>query len=179
MLDGRSCQPPQGPVLLGNVMLVQGLEAVQHCDQEAVIQPLVGIDPQAPVCTPRVIRSSRQGTEDCLGLGEIGEHFYSFSDQSRDLDDTSTSSLIDSETYNSSTAPLTPTSMLRRTPIKCHEGRGEVVNLDKLMEPNEKRKKKKNARVARAMSWDYTGTQQLQHSLGDISLGPAALGLML
>ncbi|KAJ1210994.1 hypothetical protein NDU88_006356 [Pleurodeles waltl] len=27
------------------------------------------------------------------------------------------------------------------------------------------------------MSWDYTGTQQLQHSLDDISVGPAGSGI--
>ncbi|KAJ1100628.1 hypothetical protein NDU88_005709 [Pleurodeles waltl] len=67
--------------------------------------------------------------------------------------------------------------MLRHTAIKCHEGRVEVANPDKLMEPNEKRKKKKTARRARVMLWDYTGTQQLQHSLDDISVGPVDSGI--
>ncbi|KAJ1217774.1 hypothetical protein NDU88_005364 [Pleurodeles waltl] len=59
--------------------------------------------------------------------------------------------------------------MLRRTAIKCHERRGEGPNRDKLMELNEKKKSKKKARGVRAMSWDYTGIQQLLHSLDDLS----------
>ncbi|KAJ1198901.1 hypothetical protein NDU88_002739 [Pleurodeles waltl] len=54
-----------------------------------------------------------------------------------------------SETYDSSTAPLTPTATLRRTVIKCHEGRVEVANPDKLIEPNEKREKKRKLHVGR------------------------------
>ncbi|KAJ1201504.1 hypothetical protein NDU88_005313 [Pleurodeles waltl] len=45
------------------------------------------------------------------------------------------------------------------------------------MEPNEKREKKKTARWARAISWDYTGTQQLQHNQDGISVGPAGSGI--
>ncbi|KAJ1090180.1 hypothetical protein NDU88_003315 [Pleurodeles waltl] len=81
-----------------------------------------------------------------------------------------------SEIYNSSTAPSTSTSTLRRTTIKRHEGRTDVASPDKLTESNEKRKKKKAARRVRAMSWDYTGTRQLQHSLDDVSVGPVCSG---
>ncbi|KAJ1139931.1 hypothetical protein NDU88_006293 [Pleurodeles waltl] len=146
--EGRSRQLPQGPVPLGNAMFTQDSEIAQ-CDQAAAIHPLAGADLRAPVCTLGATRNSRQ---DCLALGVAGENFYSLSDKSRDSDKASTSSLTDSETYTSSTAPLTPTSMLRRTAIKCHERQGEVANSDKSMEPNEKRKKKKNARGVRAMS---------------------------
>ncbi|KAJ1108582.1 hypothetical protein NDU88_005958 [Pleurodeles waltl] len=52
-----------------------------------------------------------------------------------------------------------------------------MASSDKLMEPNEKRKKKKTIRGAGAMSWDYTGTQQLQHSLDDIFVDPADSGI--
>ncbi|KAJ1215185.1 hypothetical protein NDU88_002794 [Pleurodeles waltl] len=61
--------------------------------------------------------------------------------------------------------------MLKRTAIKCHERRGEGSNL----EPNEKKKRKKKARGARAMSWDCTGIQQLPHSLDDLLVAPAGL----
>ncbi|KAJ1199308.1 hypothetical protein NDU88_003145 [Pleurodeles waltl] len=52
--------------------------------------------------------------------------------------------------------------------------KGEGPNLDMFIEPNEKKKRKKKARGARAMSWDYTGIQQLQHGLDDLSVGLVA-----
>ncbi|KAJ1090355.1 hypothetical protein NDU88_003488 [Pleurodeles waltl] len=60
--------------------------------------------------------------------------------------------------------------MLRRTAIKCHERRGDCLGL----EPTEKKARKKKAR-ARAMSWDYSGIQQIPHRLDDLLVNPAGL----
>ncbi|KAJ1118917.1 hypothetical protein NDU88_007104 [Pleurodeles waltl] len=60
------------------------------------------------------------------------------------------------------------------TVIKCQKGlTGEdfsTVNPDKT---SEKRKKNKSVSRARAMFWDYTGTQQLQHNPDNVFEGPA------
>ncbi|KAJ1170023.1 hypothetical protein NDU88_001904 [Pleurodeles waltl] len=169
--EGKTCQYPQGPPFLINAKPAQ-IPDIEHCDLAPVKFPSAGADLLAPVCVPGVTCNSRQGNGDCLALGEVGENFGSFSDRSRDSDNdnASTSSFTDTETGNSSTAP---TSMLRRTAIKCHERRGEGPKLDKLMEPNEKKEKKKKACGARAMSGDYSGIQQLQHSLDDLSVEQA------
>ncbi|KAJ1205404.1 hypothetical protein NDU88_000839 [Pleurodeles waltl] len=123
LLEGKTCQLPQGFAPLGNVSPVQDPE-IEHCDRAAAKLPPAGADLMAPVCILGATRNSQQGKEDCLARGEVGENLYSLSDRSRDSENASTSSSSDSETCNSSTAPLTPTSMLRRTAIKCHERRG-------------------------------------------------------
>ncbi|KAJ1152294.1 hypothetical protein NDU88_005070 [Pleurodeles waltl] len=169
--EGKTRQLPQGPPFLINAKPAQVPE-IEHCDLSPVKLLSAGADLLVPVCVPGFTRNSRQGNGDCPALGEVGENFYSLSDRSRDSDNdnASTSSFTDTETGNSSTAP---TSMLRRTAIKCHERQGEGPNLDKLMESNEKKKKKKTPRGARAMSWNYSGIQKLPHNLDDLSVEPA------
>ncbi|KAJ1202843.1 hypothetical protein NDU88_006638 [Pleurodeles waltl] len=131
-------------------------------------------DPSAPACTLEAIRDYRQGRVDLLVQAEAGENFLSLSDQSQHSDEDSTCPSIDSETCDSSTAPLTPISVLRGTTVKRQSKQTEVTRLDKAGESSEKRgKKKKKVSRTRAMSWDYTETQQLLHSMGDLSVAPA------
>ncbi|KAJ1082389.1 hypothetical protein NDU88_002557 [Pleurodeles waltl] len=65
--------------------------------------------------------------------------------------------------------------MFGRTVIKCKEGATEdefmKTNPDKVRE-KKKKKKKLSASKARAMSWDYTGAQQLQHNSDNVFKGP-------
>ncbi|KAJ1082525.1 hypothetical protein NDU88_002690 [Pleurodeles waltl] len=165
--EGKTCQLPQGFSSLDNVKPAQNPE-IEHHDLAVARLSTAGADLLTPVCTLRATHNSRQGKEDCHIVGEAGENFYSLSDPSTDLDDASNSSSMGTETGNSSSAP---TSMLRRTAIKCHERQGEGLNL----EPKEKKTKRKKPRGARAMSWDYTGTQQILHRLDDLLVNPAGL----
>ncbi|KAJ1159679.1 hypothetical protein NDU88_000184 [Pleurodeles waltl] len=146
-----------------------------HCEQTAAVACLLpNTDPLAPACAPEVTRDHRQGRGDLLVQGEPGENFFSLSDQSQDSDEDSTSPSIDSETGDSSTAPLTPMSVLRGTIVKRQAKQTEVSSRDKAGESSQKRgKKKKKVSRSRAMSWDYTETQQLLHSMGDLSVAPA------
>ncbi|KAJ1115403.1 hypothetical protein NDU88_003627 [Pleurodeles waltl] len=164
--EGKTCQLPQGFSSLDNVKPAQNPE-IEHQDLAVARLSMVGADLLTPVCTLRATRNSRQGKEDCHVVGGGGGNFYSLSDQSRDSDDASNSSSKGRETGNSSSPP---TSTLRHTAIKCHERRGEGLNLG----PKEKKTRKKKAQ-ARAMSWDYTGIQQIPHRLDDLLVNPAGL----
>ncbi|KAJ1094261.1 hypothetical protein NDU88_007339 [Pleurodeles waltl] len=171
--EGETDQPLYTPGFQGNVGLAQELvTGAGYCEQAIVAHLLPSTDPPTLACTLEAIRDFRQGREDSLVQGEVGENFFSLSDQSQDSDEASTSPSIESETCDSSTAPLTPISVLRGTAIKCQPKQSEVSRLDKAGESSGKRKKKKASRT-RAMSWDYTETQQLLHSMGDLSVAPA------
>ncbi|KAJ1105021.1 hypothetical protein NDU88_002429 [Pleurodeles waltl] len=173
--EGETDQLLHAPGFQGNVGLAQEVvTGAGYCEQVAAAACLLpSTDPPTLACTLEVIRDFQQGREDSLVQGEVGENFFSLSDQSQDSDEASTSPSIDSETCDSSTAPLTPISVLRGTAIKCQSKQTEVSRLDKAGESCEKRKKKKKASKTRAMSWDYTETQQLLHSMGDLSVAPA------
>ncbi|KAJ1119344.1 hypothetical protein NDU88_007530 [Pleurodeles waltl] len=173
--EGETDQLLHAPGFQGNVGLAQEVvTGAGYCEQVAAAACLLpSTDPPTLACTLEVICDFRQGREDSLVQGEVGENFFSLSDQSQDSDEASTSPSIDSETCDSSTAPLTPISVLRGTAIKCQLKQTEVSRLDKAGESSEKRKKKKKASKTRAMSWDYTETQQLLHSMGDLSMAPA------
>ncbi|KAJ1205925.1 hypothetical protein NDU88_001345 [Pleurodeles waltl] len=171
--EGETDQPLYAPGFQGNVGLAQELvTGAGYCEQAEAAHLLPSTDPPTLACTLEAIRDFRQGREDSLVQGEVGENFFSLSDQSQDSDEASTSPSIDSETCDSSTAPLTPISVLRGTAIKCQPKQSEVSRLDKAGESSGKSKKKKASRT-RAMSWDYTETQQLLHSMGDLSVAPA------
>ncbi|KAJ1109412.1 hypothetical protein NDU88_006773 [Pleurodeles waltl] len=166
-------QPLYAPGSQSNVGLAQEVvTGAGYCEQVAAAYSLPNTDPPTLACTLEVIRDYRQGREDSLAQGEVGENFFSLSDQSQDSGEDSTSSSIDSETCDSSTAPLTPISVLRGTAVKGQSKQTEVSRLDKAGESSEKRGKKKVSRT-RAMSWDYTEIQQLLHSMGDLSVAPA------
>ncbi|KAJ1123993.1 hypothetical protein NDU88_002458 [Pleurodeles waltl] len=172
--EGEADQPLRAPGYQGNVRLAQeSVTGAGYCEQAAAACLLPSTDPPTLACTLEAIRDFRQGREDSLVPGEVGEKFFSLSDQSRDSDEASTNPPIDSETCDSSTAPLTPISVLRGTAIKCRPRQSEVSRSDKAGESSEKRKKKKKTCRTSAMSWDYTGTQQLLHSLDDLSVAPA------
>ncbi|KAJ1136209.1 hypothetical protein NDU88_002626 [Pleurodeles waltl] len=173
--EGESDQPLYAPGSQSNLGLAQEVvTGAGYCEQEAAAAYLLpSTDPPTLACTLEVIRDFRQGREDSLVQGEVVENFFSLSDQSQDSDEASTSPSIDSETCDSSTAPLTPISVLRGTAIKRQSKQTEVSRLDKAGESIEKRGKKKKASRTRAMSWDYTETQQLLHSMGDLSVAPA------
>ncbi|KAJ1215706.1 hypothetical protein NDU88_003314 [Pleurodeles waltl] len=172
--EGEADQPLHAPGYQGNVRPAQELvTGAGYCEQAAAAYLLPSTDPPTLACTLEAIRDFRQGREDLLVQGEVGENFFSLSDQSRDSDEASNSPSIDSETCDSSTAPLTPISVLRGTAIKCQPRQSEVSRSDKAGESSEKRKKKKKTCRMRAMSWDYTGTQQLLHSMDDLSVAPA------
>ncbi|KAJ1150243.1 hypothetical protein NDU88_003038 [Pleurodeles waltl] len=146
-----------------------------YCEQAAAVACLLpSTDLATPACTPEATRDHRQGRGDLLVQGEPGENFFSLSDQSQDSDEDSTCPSIDSETGDSSTAPLTPISALRGTVVKRQAKQTEVLRRDKAGESSQKReKKKKKVSRSRAMSWDYTETQQLLHSMGDLPVAPA------
>ncbi|KAJ1152543.1 hypothetical protein NDU88_005318 [Pleurodeles waltl] len=170
--EGETGQPLYAPGFQGNVGLAKELvTGAGYCEQAVAAHLLPSTDPPTLACTLEAIGDFRQGREDSLVQGEVGENFFSLSDQSQDPDEASTSPSIDSETCDSSTAPLTPISVLRGTAIKCQPKQSEVSRLDKAGESSGKRKKKKASRT-RAMSWDYTETQQLLHSMGDLSVAP-------
>ncbi|KAJ1173070.1 hypothetical protein NDU88_004912 [Pleurodeles waltl] len=174
--EGEIDQPLYAPGSQSNVGLAQEVvTGAGYCEQAAAATYLLpSTDPPTLAYTLEVILDYRQGREDSLVQGEVGENFFSLSDQSQDSDEDSISPSIDSETCDSSTAPLTPISVLRGIAVKCQSKQTEVSRLDKAGESSEKRgKKKKKASRTRAMSWDYTETQQLLHSMGDFSVAPA------
>ncbi|KAJ1099381.1 hypothetical protein NDU88_004482 [Pleurodeles waltl] len=175
--EGEIDQPLYAPGSQSNVGLAQEVvTGAGYCEQAAAATTylLPSTDPPTLACTLEVIRDYRQGREDSLVQGEVGENYFSLSDQSQDSDEDSIRPSIDSETCDSSTAPLTPISVLRGIAVKCQSKQTEVSRLDKAGESSEKRgKKKKKASRTRAMSWDYTETQQLLHSMGDLSMAPA------
>ncbi|KAJ1138712.1 hypothetical protein NDU88_005093 [Pleurodeles waltl] len=174
--EGEIDLPLYAPGSQSNVGLAQEVVSeAGYCEQVAAAVCLFpSTDSSTPACTLEAIRDYRQGRVDLLAQGEVGEIFFSLSDQSQDSDEDSTCPSIDSETCDSSTAPLTPISVLRGTTVKRQSKQTEVTRLDKAGESSEKRgKKKKKVSRTRAMSWDYTKTQQLLHSMGDLSVAPA------
>ncbi|KAJ1082935.1 hypothetical protein NDU88_003096 [Pleurodeles waltl] len=174
--EGEIDLPLYAPGSQSNVGLAQEVvTGAEHCEQvAAAVCLLPSTDPSAPACTLEAIRDYRQGRVDLLAQAEAGVNFFPLSDQSQDSDEDSTCPSIDSETCDSSTAPLTPISVLRGTTVKRQSKQTEVTRLDKAGESSEKRgKKKKKASRTRAMSWDYTETQQLLHSMVDLSVAPA------
>ncbi|KAJ1188354.1 hypothetical protein NDU88_005115 [Pleurodeles waltl] len=172
--EGEIDQPLYVPGSQSKVGLAQEVvTGAGYCEQVAAAYLLPSTDPPTLACTLEVIRDYRQGREDSLVQFEVWENFFSLSDQSQDSDEDSTSPSIDSETCDSSTAPLTPISVLRGTAVKRQSKQTEVSRLDKAGESSEKRGKKKKVSRTRAMSWDYTETQQLLHSMGDLSVAPA------
>ncbi|KAJ1096482.1 hypothetical protein NDU88_001622 [Pleurodeles waltl] len=174
--EGEIDGPLYAPGSQSNVGLAQEVvTGAGYCEQAAAVACLLpSTDPATPACTPEATRDHRQGRGDLLVQGEPGENFFSLSDQSQDSDEDSTCPSIDSETGDSSTAPLTPISALRGTVVKRQAKQTEVLRRDKAGESSQKReKKKKKVSRSRAMSWDYTETQQLLHSMGDLSVAPA------
>ncbi|KAJ1173247.1 hypothetical protein NDU88_005085 [Pleurodeles waltl] len=149
--EGEADQPLRAPGYQGNVRLAQeSVTGTGYCEQAVAAYLLASTDPPTMACTLEAIRDFRQGREDSLVQGEVGENCFSLSDQSRDSDEASTSPSIDSETCDSSTAPLTPISVLRGTAIKCRPRQSEVSRSDKAGESSEKRKKKRR-RVGREL----------------------------
>ncbi|KAJ1088840.1 hypothetical protein NDU88_001995 [Pleurodeles waltl] len=129
--EGEIDQPLYAPGSQSNVGLAQEVvTGAGYCEQAAAYL-LPSTDPPSLACTLEVIRDYRQGREDSLVQGEVGENFFSLSDQSQDSDEDSISPSIDSETGDSSTAPLTPISVLRGTAVKCQSKQTEVSRLDK------------------------------------------------
>ncbi|KAJ1182397.1 hypothetical protein NDU88_007587 [Pleurodeles waltl] len=150
--EGEIDRPLYAPGSQSNVGLAQEVvTGAGYCEQAAAVACLLpSTDPATPACTPGATH------------------------QSQDSDEDSTCPSIDSETGDSSTAPLTPISALRGTVVKRQAKQTEVLRRDKAGESSQKReKKKKKVSRSRAMSWDYTETQQLLHSMGDLSVAPA------
>ncbi|KAJ1165996.1 hypothetical protein NDU88_006409 [Pleurodeles waltl] len=143
--EGEIDQPLYAPGSQSNVGLAQEVvTGAGYCEQVAAAAYLVpSTDPPTLACTLEVICDHRQGREDSLVQGEVGENFFSLSDQSQDSDEDSTSPSIDSETCDSSTAPLTPISVLRGTAVKRQSKQTEASRLDKSGESSEKWREKK------------------------------------
>ncbi|KAJ1084437.1 hypothetical protein NDU88_004585 [Pleurodeles waltl] len=174
--EGEIDRPLYAPGSQSNVGLAQEVvTGAGYCEQAAAVACLLpSTDPATSACTPEATRDHRQGRGDLLVQGEPGENFFSLSDQSQDSEEDSTCPSIDSESGDSSTAPLTPISALRGTVVKHQAKQTVVLRRDKAGESSQKReKKKKKVSRSRAMSWDYTETQQLLHSMGDLSVAPA------
>ncbi|KAJ1219104.1 hypothetical protein NDU88_006675 [Pleurodeles waltl] len=111
---------------------------------------------------------SVKGTEP--GQNETAVIFFSLSDQSGDGDDSSTST--EPEFNGSFTASTAFLVGLNET-ISMKGAKGTdfgKMNVDKTEE-----KKKKSAKEATAMSWDYTATQQLKDNSDNLCKGPADL----
>ncbi|KAJ1178143.1 hypothetical protein NDU88_003390 [Pleurodeles waltl] len=161
------CRITQGPSSPGITAQAQDFENLRCDVRAAPAHFLISKGSQCLDKTHEATCNNRVGKDGCSGQGDVGEKMFSLSDQSRDSDN----SLIDSETYNSFIAPSIST--MGRSVIKCQEGLTEedfsTVNPDKT---SEKRKKKKIVSSVRAMPWDYTGTQQLQHNQDDVCEGP-------
>ncbi|KAJ1182071.1 hypothetical protein NDU88_007266 [Pleurodeles waltl] len=141
--EGEIDLPLYAPGSQSNVGLAQEVvSGAGYCEQVAAAEVclLPSTDPSAPACTLEAIRDYRQGRVDLLAQGEVGENFFS---KSQDSDEDSTCPSIDSETCDSSTAPLTPISVLRGTTVKRQSKQTEITRLDKAGESSEKRGKKR------------------------------------
>ncbi|KAJ1130688.1 hypothetical protein NDU88_009038 [Pleurodeles waltl] len=147
--EGEIDRPLYAPRSQSNVGLAQEVvTGAGYCEQAAAVACLLpSTDPASPACTPEATRDHRQGRGDLLVQGEPGENFFSLSDQSQDSDEDSTCPSIDSETGDSSTAPLTPISALRGTIVKRQAKQTEVLRRDKAGESSQKREKKKEEGV--------------------------------
>ncbi|KAJ1127727.1 hypothetical protein NDU88_006120 [Pleurodeles waltl] len=152
--EGEIDLPLYAPGLQSNVGLAQEVvSGAGNCKQvaAAAVCLLPSTDPSAPACTLEAIRDYRQGRVDLSAQGEVGANFFSLSDQSQDSDEDSTSPSIDSETCDSSTAPLTPISVLRGTTVKRQSNQTEITRLDKAGESSEKRGKKRRRCLGREL----------------------------
>ncbi|KAJ1108726.1 hypothetical protein NDU88_006096 [Pleurodeles waltl] len=145
--------------------LVQG-SGTQQCDGKVVaLYPPITEGSYLLDKNYEPTTNNRAGKERVLGQGETGENLFSLSYQSKGSDSYNSSSSSDSETYNSFIAPLTV--RVGRTEKKPRGGTTEdnllKDDLTRVMS-KEKIKKKRNkaASRGRAMSWDYTDTQQIQ-----------------
>ncbi|KAJ1101687.1 hypothetical protein NDU88_006752 [Pleurodeles waltl] len=160
----------QGPSSPGIIAQSQDFENPLGDDKMAPVHFLISECSQGLDKIHGAVCNNRVGKDGCSGQGEVGEKNVLLSDQSRDSDNSNTSSSTDSEIHNSFIAPLTST--MGQTTLKHREGLIEedlsTVNPDKT---SEKRKKEKAVSRVRAMSWDYTDTQQLQHNPDNVYEG--------
>ncbi|KAJ1153335.1 hypothetical protein NDU88_006096 [Pleurodeles waltl] len=163
--EGETDQLLHAPGFQGNVGLAQEVvTGAGYCEQVAAAACLLpSTDPPTLACTLEVIRDFRQGREDSLVQGEVGENSFSLSDQSQDLDEASTSPSIDSETCDSSTAPLTPISVLRGTAIKCQSKQTETIT----SQHKQTQRDSKKARMA---------TKQLQVAVSKVAKTCSEIG---
>ncbi|KAJ1186297.1 hypothetical protein NDU88_003080 [Pleurodeles waltl] len=91
--EGEIDQSLYAPGSQSNVGLAQEVvTGAGYCEQAAAAAYLLpSTDPPNLACTLGVIRDYRQGREDSLVQGEVGENFFSLSDQSQDSDEDSIS----------------------------------------------------------------------------------------
>ncbi|KAJ1101240.1 hypothetical protein NDU88_006312, partial [Pleurodeles waltl] len=135
-----------------------------YCEQvAAAVCLLPSTDPSTPACTLEAIRDYRQGRVDLLAQGEVGENFFSLSDQSQDSDEDGTCPSIDSETCDSSTAPLTPISVLRGTTVKRQSKQTETIT----SQHKQTQRDSKKARVA---------TKQIQVAISKVAKTCSEIG---
>ncbi|KAJ1138028.1 hypothetical protein NDU88_004419 [Pleurodeles waltl] len=152
--EGEIDLPLYTPGSQSNVGLAQEVvSGAGYCEQvvATAVCLLPSTDPSAPACTLEAIRDYLQGRVYLLAQGEVRENFFSLSDQSQDSDEDSTCPSIDSETGDSSTAPLTPISVLRGTTVKRQSKQTEITRLDKAGESSEKRGKKRRRCLGREL----------------------------
>ncbi|KAJ1207406.1 hypothetical protein NDU88_002797 [Pleurodeles waltl] len=75
--EGEADQPLHAPGYQGNARLAQELvTGAGYCEQAAAAYLLPSTDPPTLACTLEAIRDFRQGREDSLVLGEVGENFF-------------------------------------------------------------------------------------------------------
>ncbi|KAJ1088388.1 hypothetical protein NDU88_001545 [Pleurodeles waltl] len=164
-LEGEIDQSLYAPGSQSNVGLAQEVvTGAGYCEQAAAAAYLLpSTNPPNLACTLGVIRDYRQGREDSLVQGEVGENCFSLSGQSQDSDEDSISPSIDSETCDSSTAPLTPISVLRGTAVKCQSKRAETIT----SQHKQTQRDSKKARVA---------TKQLQVAISKVAKTCSEIG---
>ncbi|KAJ1092892.1 hypothetical protein NDU88_006002 [Pleurodeles waltl] len=161
------CHTMQGPSSPGTTAQAQDFENLRSDDRAAPAHFLISEGSQCLDKINGTAFNSRVGKNGCSGQGEVGENFFSLSDQSRDLDKSNTSSSKDSEISNSVIDPSTFT--MGRTVIKHCEGLTEEdLSTVNPVKTSKKRKNNKSVSRARAMSWD----SQLQHNPDNVFEGP-------
>ncbi|KAJ1192665.1 hypothetical protein NDU88_001971 [Pleurodeles waltl] len=167
--EGEHCTP-QDPSLGRAIMPVQGSEN-RRCNKgvgpaHSSVREGLGTFGSAQLDV-----FNNRAENDTLGQTEVTENFFSLSDHSKDSEDPNAGSSTDSESFSSSI--LSTISMTGQSVMQCREGATEAdLEKTKHAKTNEKRKNKKSVNRARAMSWDYTDTQQFQHKSDNVFKGP-------
>ncbi|KAJ1131911.1 hypothetical protein NDU88_010241 [Pleurodeles waltl] len=143
MSGERECCTTRGPSLPEITVQAQGFENLRFDGSATQAHFLIIEGSPSLDKIHETASNSRAGKDGCSGQVEVGENVFSLSDQSRDSDNFSTSSLTDSVIYNSFIAPTTFT--MGESVANCREGVTEddlfKVNPDKAKEDKKEKEK--------------------------------------
>ncbi|KAJ1143749.1 hypothetical protein NDU88_010054 [Pleurodeles waltl] len=150
-----------------NTVLLQDTENMMYNDGVVLAHPQEGEGLWGAGGSNEATANTRsvKGTEP--GQNEAAEMFFSLSDQSRDGDDSRMST--EPESNSSFTASMTSMVELNETMSMKGARRADFGRIN--MDTTEEKKKK----TAKALSWDYTATQQLQDNSDNLFKGPPDL----